>query len=388
MTPPDKAMPTPSPLDPSDTRLPERLWRRIMQWMSMDDGYTLLVNHQRKIAQTNLAALMAMVTSAAVGIAFWVNGNAALAWGAWLDLPFVFLYSLVWYFNRQGWSYLACWTLFLLMMANVLLGILCVHGIALSAHYYFLAFAVVAPMVFSARQWRSAGLLLLLNLGLFFALDWGEVPALPDLAQIDATSLALIRKGIVGTCVILVAILLSVSEYSAALSEWRLQQLATSDALTGLPNRLALRQAFTHELARRKREWQPMSFAMADIDFFKRVNDEWGHDAGDLALCHISAVLRGQARADEVVARMGGEEFGVILLTDPKNAELAAQRMCRAIEAAPFEYGGKRRTITISIGLAHMTPTDDAQSALRLADEALYQAKHQGRNQVVVARGV
>jgi diguanylate cyclase (GGDEF)-like protein len=340
MTPPDKAMPTTSPLDPSDTRLPERLWRRIMQWMSMDDGYTLLVNHQRKIAQTNLAALMAMVTSAAVGIAFWVNGNAALAWGAWLDLPFVFLYSLVWYFNRQGWSYLACWALFLLMMANVLLGILCVHGVALSAHYYFLAFAVVAPMVFSARQWRSAGLLLLLNLGLFFALDWVEVPALPELAQIDATSLALIRKGIVGTCVILVAILLSVSEYSAALSEWRLQQLATSDALTGLPNRLALRQAFTHELARRKREWQPMSFAMADIDFFKRVNDEWGHDAGDLALCHISAVLRGQARADEVVARMGGEEFGVILLTDPKNAELAAQRMCRAIEAAPFEYGG------------------------------------------------
>jgi diguanylate cyclase (GGDEF)-like protein len=127
-----------------------------------------------------------------------------------------------------------------------------------------------------------------------------------------------------------------------------------------------------------------MSFAMADLDFFKRVNDEWGHDAGDQALRHVSALLRSQARAGEMVARMGGEEFGILLLTDPDSALLAAQRMCRAIENAPFEYNGQSRTITISMGLAHMAPADSEQSALRSADAALYQAKHEGRNRVVV----
>lgn len=379
-------MPTPSPSSPNNARLPERLWRRLMQWMSMGDQYTLRVNHQRKIAQTNITALMASATSAAIGLAFWLNGNPALVWAAWINLPFVFLYPVVWLLNLRGRSFLACWTLFALAMGDVLIGVLCAHGVALSAHYYLLAFGIMAPIVFSADQWRSGALLLVLNLALFAALDVGQIPALPALALIEPHNLALIRWGVLGSCVLLLTLLLSISEYSASLSEWRLQQLAASDPLTGLPNRLALRQAFARELTRSQREWQPMSFAMADIDFFKRVNDEWGHDAGDLALCHVSALLRSQARAGEIVARMGGEEFGIILLTDPTHATLAAQRMCRALESAPFEYNGQTRTMTVSIGLVHMTPTDTEQSALRLADEALYQAKHLGRNQVVVAR--
>lgn len=129
----------------------------------------------------------------------------------------------------------------------------------------------------------------------------------------------------------------------------------------------------------------PMSFAMVDIDFFKRVNDEWGHEAGDQALCHVAGILRGQVRAGELVARMGGEEFGIILLAGPDHAQLAAQRMCQAVEAAAFTYNAKTRTITISIGLAHLDDADDQSSALRWADAALYQAKQQGRNRVVVA---
>jgi diguanylate cyclase (GGDEF)-like protein len=240
-------------------------------------------------------------------------------------------------------------------------------------------------MVFSGSHWRSAAVVLTINLMLFLALDLSAVSPLPALAQIDQGSLSLIRAGIVCTCVILLALLIGVGEYSAALSDWHLQQLATSDPLTGLPNRLALRQAFAHELALRRRTWQPMSFAMADLDFFKRVNDEWGHDAGDQALHHVADLFSSQARAGEMVARMGGEEFGIILLTDPQSALSAAQRMCRAIECVPFYYNGQSRTVTISIGLAHMTPADTEQSALRMADAALYQAKSQGRNRVVVA---
>ena len=366
-----------------DTRLPERLWRRLMRWIAVGDEQTTQVNLQRKIAQTNLAALLAAFASAAISIAFWLNGNPALVTAAWLNLPFPFLYLLVLHLNHRSHSVLACWTLFALLMADVMIGAVFAHGVMLAAHYYFIAFAVMTPMLFSGSHWRSAALVFALNLSMFLFLEMRVLPPRPELLQLDQGSLSLIRMGIVGSTVILLALLIGIGEYSAAISDSRLQLQASSDSLTGLPNRLALRQAFVLELGRRQREWQPMSFAMADLDFFKRVNDEWGHDAGDQALRHVSLLLSTQARAGEMVARMGGEEFGIILLTDPASALLAAQRMCRVIETTPFQYNGQSRTITISIGLAHMTPADTEQSALRRADAALYQAKHQGRNRVI-----
>jgi GGDEF domain-containing protein len=300
-----------------DTRLAERFWRSLMRWMAVGDEQAAQVNLQRKIAQTNLAALLAAFASAAISVAFWLNGNPALVTAAWLNLPFPFLYLLVLHLNRRSHSVLACWTLFALLMADVMIGVVFAHGVTLAAHHYFIAFAVMAPMLFAASHWRSAALVLALNFALFLMLDLSAVAPLPDLAQIDQSSLALIRKGIVGTCVILLALLIGIGEYSAAISDSRLQLQASSDTLTRLPNRLALRQAFVLELARRQREF------------------------------------------------------------------LAAQRMCCVIETTPFQYNDQSRTITISIGLAHMTPADTEQSALRRADAALYQAKHQGRNRVI-----
>ena len=364
--------------------LSESLWNGLLRWIALGDQYTTQVNQQRKIVQTNLAALLAAFASTITSIAFWLNGNPALVTAAWLNLPFPFLYLLVLRLNDGGHSVMACWTLFALLMADVLVGTMFAHGIALAAQYYFIAFAIIAPMLFSTSHWRSAALVFTLNLATFFFMDLSAVLPDPELTQLDANTLALIRVGIVGSPVMMLAVLIGVSEYAAALSDSRLQLQAHSDALTGLPNRLALRQAFGLELARRQREWHPMSFAMADLDFFKHVNDEWGHDAGDQALRHVSALLRSQVRAGEMVARMGGEEFGVILLADPQSALMAAQRMCRAIEDASFQYNGMSRAITISIGLVHMSPTDTEETALRASDAALYLAKLQGRNRVVV----
>lgn len=371
--------------DPADRRLPERLWRWAMRWLSMGREHATLASQRRKVTQVNVAALMAMAAAALTSLVFWRTGNAALVRGAWLNLPFVLAFSLVWLLNRRGRSFLASWVLFLLVMADILMGIFFVQGTQLFLHYFLLVFALVAPLLFPVSQWRSGAFLFIINAALFAYVDLYGVAAPLALAQIDAASQALVRQAVLGSCLVLVVALVMISEYSAALSEWQLQQLASSDPLTGLPNRLALREAFSRELARRQREFSPMSFAMADIDFFKRVNDEWGHDAGDRALCHVSSILRAQARAGELVSRMGGEEFGVILLTDPEKATLAAERMCRAVEAAPFEDRGRTRTITISIGLVHMEASDDEQSALRRADAALYAAKDRGRNQVVVA---
>lgn len=170
--------------------------------------------------------------------------------------------------------------------------------------------------------------------------------------QIDPGSRALIGKGAVGGVLAILVAMLSISEYSAAISEWRQQQLASSDLLTGLPNRLALREAFASEMARRRRARGPMSFAMVDIDFFKRVNDEWGHEAGDQALCHVAGILRAQVRAGELVARMGGEEFGIILLAGPNMRSWPCSACAAPWRLLALTHDGKTRTITISIGLA------------------------------------
>lgn len=378
-------MGAPFDIDPADRRLPERLWRWALQWLSRGREHTMLVSQQRKITQVNVAALMAMVATGLTSLAFWATGNAALVWNAWINLPFLFLYPLVWRLNRRGRCLSASWLLSLLVMAGVLPGLFFAQGTVLFVHYYLLVFALAAPMLFPASHWRSGALMFVLNVALFFYVDQRGVAALPALSQIDVASQALIRQVVMGSGLLLLMVLLRISEYSAAHSEWQLQQLASFDPLTGLPNRLAMREVFARELARRQREFSPMSFAMADIDFFKHVNDEWGHEAGDRALCHVSSILRSQIRAGELVARIGGEEFGVILLTDPEKATLAAGRMCRAVEAAPFQYGGKTRTITISIGLVHLRMSDDEQSASQRADAALYIAKNRGRNRVVVA---
>jgi diguanylate cyclase (GGDEF)-like protein len=378
-------MPNLSRLDPADPRLPERLWRWAVRRLSMGGEHTRHVGQRRKITQANMAALMAMAATWLTCVLFWINGNAALVRGAWLNLPFVFLYPLVWWLNSRGKSYFASLALFVISLTEILVATVFVQGTQLYVHYYLLAFAVMAPIIFAAHQWRSAIFVFCFNLALFVYFDTNGVSALPALAQIDPGSRALIGKGAVGGVLAILVAMLSISEYSAAISEWRQQQLASSDLLTGLPNRLALREAFASEMARRRRGASPMSFAMVDIDFFKRVNDEWGHEAGDQALCHVAGILRAQVRAGELVARMGGEEFGIILLAGPEHAQLAVQRMCRAVEAAAFTYDGKTRTITISIGLAHLGEADDQPSALRRADAALYLAKQQGRNQVVVA---
>lgn len=378
-------MAAPFSIDPADQRLPERLWRWALQRLSMGREHTTLVSQQRKITQVNVAALMAMVATGVTSLAFWSTGNAALAWSAWLGLPFAILFPLVWWLNHRGRSFLASWMLFLLVMSEVLCGVFLVQGATLFLHYFLLVFALLSPVFFPANHWRSGLFLFIANTALFAYVDIYGAAALPALAQMNAGGQALIRQTVVGACLVSLVLLLWISEYSAALSEGQLQQLASVDPLTGLPNRLAMRETFKRELARRQREFSPMSFAMVDIDFFKRVNDEWGHEAGDRALCHVSSVLRSQIRAGELVARIGGEEFGVILLADPEKATLAAGRMCRAVDAAPFQYGGKTRTITISIGLVHLRMADDEQSALQRADAALYIAKHRGRNQVVVA---
>ncbi len=162
----------------------------------------------------------------------------------------------------------------------------------------------------------------------------------------------------------------------------RLEQLAATDALTGLFNRRYFQQALGREASRLDRRKGSIALLLLDIDHFKLLNDTYGHTMGDVVLKRVADTLTRQLRKGDVLARFGGEEF-VILLPDgsKRGAGEFAERIREAIASAPIHPGGPRRKVTVSVGWAqYPEDTPDMKKLVELADRALYFAKDTGRN--------
>ena len=164
------------------------------------------------------------------------------------------------------------------------------------------------------------------------------------------------------------------------------RQKALIDPLTGLPNRAAWSERLDYEVNAWHQRGNSLSLAMLDLDHFKRINDGYGHLAGDKVLKIIANVLSKRLRPTDFIARFGGEEF-VLLMPDSALADaLAVGEVLReAIAACPFHFKGEPVTITVSMGVAQFQPGERSDLALKRADEALYRAKAAGRNQVQAA---
>jgi diguanylate cyclase (GGDEF)-like protein len=168
-----------------------------------------------------------------------------------------------------------------------------------------------------------------------------------------------------------------------------LQGLAIRDPLTGLYNRRYMQEFLDREIHRSRRSERPLSLMMIDIDYFKRYNDNFGHPAGDDALRLVGDALRQSVRAEDLACRYGGEEFVLILpecALEP--AAVRAEQVRTHLEELYVERAGELPgSVTISIGVAGFRETTDKLDLLlKFADKALYQAKHDGRDRVVVAR--
>jgi len=167
--------------------------------------------------------------------------------------------------------------------------------------------------------------------------------------------------------------------------EAELRELAATDMLTGLPNRRAFIARLEAEHARLRRfERQRAAVLMLDADYFKRINDTHGHPVGDAVLRGIAAVISGEIREVDLCARIGGEEFAVMVAgATPQTAREFAERLRRRIAEAGFMHGNIRLDVTASIGVAELRAADDsADAALVRADRALYRAKDLGRDRV------
>ncbi len=167
---------------------------------------------------------------------------------------------------------------------------------------------------------------------------------------------------------------------------------ATLDALTGFYNRRQLEERIKQEVSNAKRQNAPLCGIMTDVDFFKNVNDTYGHAVGDLVLKTIAKIIRGQLREYDIAGRYGGEEFSILLpFTKIDEAKMVAERLRQTIENRVIDISKvnpesevKSIGITISLGIYEMKDGDSDEDLLKKADKALYQAKNTGRNKVVV----
>ncbi|MEL6339778.1 MAG: GGDEF domain-containing protein [Myxococcota bacterium] len=226
---------------------------------------------------------------------------------------------------------------------------------------------------------------------------YGEMPGLEsELRSCDGRSFwARLDASRLGTLV-LVAIH-DVSAYRAEHSALRdereqlrerlgvLRGLAARDALTHLPNRRAYEEQVALEVERAQSTREPLCLAMIDIDFFKRVNDTHGHQAGDSVLSAVAQLIRESIRRNDLVARYGGEEFVVVMpSTTLAQAFCMLERLRTGAESRPLSVRPDAGvSITLSIGVTELRPEDDPESLLMRADGALYRAKRGGRNQSV-----
>ena len=165
----------------------------------------------------------------------------------------------------------------------------------------------------------------------------------------------------------------------------QLEDLANTDFLTGATSRRSFLEKVAHELDRSSRLDTSNALIMYDIDFFKKVNDTYGHAAGDHVLSAVVEIVKKKLRLYDIIGRYGGEEF-VIFMPSINEDDLynIASRLCKLIEETEILYDGKRIPVTASFGAVQMPPGSDFNEAMLAVDTAMYDAKHNGRNQVVI----
>jgi len=174
-------------------------------------------------------------------------------------------------------------------------------------------------------------------------------------------------------------------------TELRHKTAALIDPLTGIANRRAFLEAASAIVLRQTDGGRPWAVLLIDLDHFKSINDTYGHVAGDIVLREFGALLVHTARAGDIVARAGGEEFLALLPdTDLGGASRAAMRLCDTVRTHPFLVNGKRMQLTISIGVASTSAIGDdgtGRTMIQRADEALYDAKRSGRDRAKIWSG-
>ena len=300
---------------------------------------------------------------------------------AWLNLASIAIYAGAYWLLLKRINLPALVLIWAEVLGHAAIGSILV-GWDSGFHYYLLMF--IPAIVVSARV-RTGALLVMLLLAFYLSLH-----AVSRMAGVQAP---LSNTGLMVVHGFNVAIVFAMASYTARFyygtvrrAERKLVELATQDPLTGLANRRCLLAAARNEIARARRSGEPIALIVADIDYFKQINDTRGHEAGDHVICHAGALLSSLCRTQDTVARWGGEEFLLLLpATSLEAASALAERVRQTVATSAAEHAGQRIGYTFSFGVSKLGTDEPLSDAIARADRALYQSKAQGRDRVTVA---
>ncbi len=307
----------------------------------------------------------------------------------WLDVPVMAMFNVAsvaaWVaarvVNRRGMTNLAVALLVGEVTAHAVLAVVLI-GWDSGFHYYLLPlipFLLFNDRARAAPLIAGAAALVAIYIGL-------RAVAEPNPAHLDATLLEWLDYGNMFIPLATLGVIAYYFRLGSIDVERRMEQLAMTDALTGLPNRRRMRELLELQRVRFERGRDPFGVLIADVDHFKRLNDSRGHECGDEVLSEIGTLLRAALRGQDVVARWGGEEFLILLPdTDEGGTAVVAEKLRAAVETHRFEHRDEGVSLTVTVGGTSYSDVRTIDDCIRRADDALYRGKREGRNRVVMA---
>lgn len=336
---------------------------------------TAAVDDMQDVGQRSLIRMIFASTGLTLGVfcalqfmagnylfaSFELIATATLLWGAW---------RIVRVRNLLPWIYL-----YLLPTFSFLLYIIVIPNASKTAFVWVYSIPVLSYLLLGLKRGSLLALPFILGACLLYLYTYP--------IQRDAESL--IDLGNAVFCGLMILVFVYLYEARRATAYQKLQHMARTDALTGVANRGSFQQSLEQSIREAQRSQSKLVLVVLDVDYFKAVNDQYGHDAGDQALRHICNSLGQRLRATDTLGRLGGEEFGLLLRnTDGPGAESLVEGLRARLCSQPMRYGDQDIALSATFGLAEW-PVDGrtAEQLYRCADQRLYRGKEHGRNCLV-----
>jgi len=301
---------------------------------------------------------------------------------AWVNVVSVIIYTIAYYSVKNRKTKLASFLIWTEVIVHATLGILLI-GWDSGFHYYLLLFI---PAICLTTTRKSAYIALTLLFGLYVGLHfltWSIDPFQP----INSIALKIVHMFNLCTVFVSFSYLSFYYLHVVRRAQKNLHVMATTDPLTKLFNRSHMTYLAEREIQRSNRTKRAIGVLLIDIDYFKEINDQYGHKAGDDVIISVGVIVKNQIRTQDLVARWGGEEFLIILPdTNTGDAQLSAERIRTAFHTFDWlEKIGLDIAPTISVGVSELSTSESLSSAIARADHALYKGKEGGRNRVEFA---
>ncbi|WP_462160158.1 GGDEF domain-containing protein [Pseudoalteromonas sp. GB56] len=335
-----------------------------------------------KVQTTNLVTVVTCVVALFYALYFLLSLNQTTV--AAMNLVFVACYGLGLLFSHKRYYRGAKVWFFTVLMVHVYLFSVYTFGVGAGFHFYYLIITPGVFLLFNEND-RMEKFVFSLAGGILFYLC-AEAGSISPIILLDSESENLLFYSVIYVTMIETYFIMALLSHNIDLYQKELKALAATDALTGINNRRMLMMVGEELFENAKRYEHPLSLLLLDIDYFKKINDVYGHLVGDEALKRVAASLKTNLRASDSLARYGGEEFVVILPeTDIDSAMAVAENLRRTISATQIEIPkGEPLSFTVSIGVAEKTAeTPCLMDLINAADNALYRAKDTGRNKVI-----